>query len=273
MAKNKWARWIGGGIGWGVGGPIGAIIGYALGRLVDNATTVTGQTYTTGGANSSSGSFTSNEDFNKAFVVLSAAVMKADGKVLKSELDYVKSFFIRNFGETDAKEYLLVLREVLKQDIDVQGVCEQIRQYMDTSLRLQILHYLFGIAKADGEVEQSELNVIRAIAGYLGLSEREFLGVQAMFFGRSYSSSGSSNSGQSRGSYRSSQYSIKSSYTILEIDESATDDQVKKAYRKMAIKYHPDKLQHLEEAHQKAGQEKFLKVQEAYEAIKKSRGI
>jgi DnaJ like chaperone protein len=271
MAKSKWARWIGGGIGWGVGGPLGAIIGFALGRLVDNATSVGGQTFTAGGGSSASGNFTSNEDFNKAFVVLSAAVMKADGKVLKSELDYVKNFFVRNFGETDAKEYLLVLREVLKQSIDVQGVCEQIRQYMDTSLRLQILHYLFGIAKADGDVEQSELNVIRTIASYLGLSEREFLGVQAMFFGRSYS--GSSSSGQSGSQYRSRQYSIKSYYTILEIDESATDDQLKKAYRKMAVKYHPDKLQHLEEAHQKAGKDKFLKVQEAYEAIKKSRGL
>jgi DnaJ like chaperone protein len=270
MAKSKWGRWIGGGLGWGVGGPIGAIIGFALGSLVDNASSIGGQAFA--GAASSAGSTTSNQDFNKAFVVLSAAVMKADGKVLKAELDYVKNFFVRNFGETDAKEYLLVLREVLKQDIDVQGVCEQVRQFMDASLRLQILHYLFGIAKSDGEIEQSELNIIRTIAGYLGLSEREFLAVQAMFFGRSYSNAGSS-SGRSGSNYRSSQYSLKSAYTILEIDESATDDQVKKAYRKMAIKYHPDKLQHLEEAHQKAGQEKFLKVQEAYENIKKSRGL
>lgn len=270
--KNKWGRWIGGGIGWGVGGPIGAIIGFALGSLVDNASSIGGDAFSN--ASSSAGSGTSNQDFNKAFVVLSAAVMKADGKVLKSELDYVKNFFIRNFGETDAKEYLLVLREVLKQDIDVQGVCEQVRHYMDTSLRLQILHYLFGIAKADGTVEQSELNVIRTIAGYLGLSEREFLGVQAMFFGRSYSYSGSAGSGQSSGSsYSSSRYSLKSAYAILEIDESASDDEVKKAYRKMAVKYHPDKLQHLEEAHQKAGKDKFLKVQEAYENIKKSRGL
>lgn len=268
MANKKWGRWIGAGIGFGVGNFIGAIIGFAIGSLLDNTSAkFGGQSFA--GSNSG-GKFTSNEDFNKAFVVLSAAVMKADGKVLKSELDFVKNFFIRNFGEADAKEYLLVLREVLKQDIKVQEVCEQVRHYMSASLRLQILHYLFGIAKADGQIEASEIQVIRTIAGYLGLSEREFLSVQAMFFGQSYS--GSSSQGSAGGSYRS-QNSIKTAYTILELDDSATDDEVKKAYRKMVIKYHPDKLEHLEEAHKKAGKEKFLKVQEAYETVKKARGL
>lgn len=260
MAKgSKWGRWIGGGIGWGVGGPIGAIIGFAIGSLIDNhGKAMVGQEEYEAGSNQSKG-FTSNQDFNKAFVVLSAAVMRADGKVMKAELEFVKRFFIRNFGETDAKEYLLVLREVLKQDFPIEGVCEQIRHFMSKPLRLQIMHYLFGIAQADGDIDVTEINVIRNIARHLGITDREFLSIQAMFSGGSYDNS--------------SAVTPKSAYTILEIDEKATDEEVKKAYRKMVVKYHPDKLQHLEESHQKAGKEKFLKVQEAYEKIKKSRGL
>lgn len=261
MAKrNNWARWICLAIGYAVFGFFGAIIGYFIGSLIDNRGKVNLGQQGNGNGGYQGQSFTSSEDFNKAFVVLSAAVMRADGKVMKVELEFVKRFFIRNFGETDAKRYLLTLREVLKQDYPIEGVCEQIRQYMSKSLRLQILHYLFGIAKADGDIDTSEINVIRNIARHLGLTDREFLSLQAMFSGASYGES-------------SSTITPKSAYTILEIDETATDDEVKKAYRKMVVKYHPDKLQHLEESHQKAGQEKFLKVQEAYERIKKSRGL
>lgn len=256
-SKNKWAKWIGGGIGWGFGGPIGAIIGYAVGSMIDRhgsalQTESYQEEYQRSRGRNRGPNFTSNQDFNKAFVVLSAAVMKADGKVLKAELDYVKKFFITNFGESEAKDYLLILREVIKQDFPVDGVCEQIRHHMDPSLRLQILHYLFGIAKADGQVDESEVNVIKRIAFKLGLSDREFISIQAMFYDGAKPAS---------------------AYAILEIEESATDDEVKKAYRKMAIKYHPDKLENLSESHQKSGKENFVKVQAAYEKIKKSRGM
>jgi DnaJ like chaperone protein len=59
----------------------------------------------------------------------------------------------------------------------------------------------------------------------------------------------------------------------LEIDSSATDDEVKKAYRKQAMKHHPDKVSHLGEEIRKAAEEKFQKLNEAYERIKSARGI
>ena len=67
--------------------------------------------------------------------------------------------------------------------------------------------------------------------------------------------------------------SADDAYKILEIEKSATDSEIKKAYRNMAKKYHPDKLQHMDEAYQKGAQEKFNKVQEAYEQIQKERGL
>ena len=65
-----------------------------------------------------------------SLLVLVAAVMKADGKVVKSELDYVKQFFVRQFGQESAKQALLMLKDILKQEIPVRDVCLQIsRKY------------------------------------------------------------------------------------------------------------------------------------------------
>jgi DnaJ like chaperone protein len=176
--------------------------------------------------------------------------MKSDGKTLKSELDYVKKFLTLQFGEDKALQQILMLKEILKQDIPLHDVCIQIKQYMPHSERLQIIHYLFGISKADGHVHDLELQTIHTIANYLGVSAADFNSLKAMYFRDSFSD-----------------------YKILEIEKTATDDEVKKAYRKMAVKFHPDKVAALGEEIQKGANEKFQKVQEAYENIKKQRGF
>jgi DnaJ like chaperone protein len=109
---------------------------------------------------------------------------------------------------------------------------------------------LFGIAKADGLVTENEVNAIKRIAGYLYINQYDFESIKAMFYD-----------------------STDASYRILEIDKSASDTEVKKAYRKMVKKYHPDKLQHLGEEHIEGAEEKFRQVQKAYEQIQKERGM
>ena len=115
-------------------------------------------------------------------IVLSAAVMKADERILKSELDYVKRFFVSNFGQQQAERYVLTLREVLKQDVDTRAVCRQIRGMMEHSKRLLLLQYLFGIAQADGHVDVREVEVIRQMAGWLGISEKDRKSIEATFY-------------------------------------------------------------------------------------------
>lgn len=239
----KYGKWLAGGLGWAFGGPIGAILGFVLGSVYDNADEVT-VTQGRGRTSSRSG------DFAASLLVLTAAVMKADNRILKAELDYVKQFFLRQFGEHYAKEQLLVLREMLKQDIPVRDVCQQIKQHLDHPSRLQLLHYLFGIALSDGEAHPLEVKLIEEIADYLGINAADFGSIKAMFV-----------------------KDTKAAYHILEIEQSATDDEVKKAYRKMAVKYHPDKVSHLGEEFQKAAKEKFQKVNDAFQQIKKERGF
>jgi DnaJ like chaperone protein len=240
----KFAKWVLGGLGWALMPPIGGILGFVVGSLIDNVTP--GQS----GNQYQPGQPTTQGGYIMSLLVLVAGVMKADGKVLKSELDYTKDFFIRSFGPAAAGEAIKILRDLLKQNIPVTEVSQQIRQNMDQPSRLQLLHFLFGIAAADGIVHESEHQLIRHIAEQMGIGEKDYQSIESMFVANT-----------------------DAAYKILEAEPTASDEDLKKAYRKMALKYHPDKVHYLGEDIQKGANEKFQKVNEAWEIIKKQRGI
>ena len=237
-------KWIAGALGWAMFGPIGGILGYYFASRVEKlaeATMVYGedQTWNQGQRNS----------FFMSLLVLSAAVIKADGKVTQQEISTLRSFFTRNFGEQAGNEAEEIVKELIKKDYNLYEVCNQIRSCMDYSQRLHLYHYLVSLGACDG-LHPREVDVLETIASYIGLSKSEMDSIFAQF-----------------------RPNNDSNYRILEIEPSATDDEVKKAYRKMAIKYHPDKVATLGEDVQKAAEEKFKAVNQAYEAICKERGI
>jgi DnaJ like chaperone protein len=234
----KYGKWIAGGLGWAFLGPIGGIIGFALGSLFESSeqTVYTGQT--------------SRNSFLVSLIVLVAEVMRADGKVVRAELEYVKQYFLRSFGESASKEALMLLRDILKKEVPLKDVCHQVRDNMDYPSRLQLLHLLFGISNADGILHPSEINVITNIASYIGVSSADFESIKSMFYD-----------------------SVESCYKVLEVTPTATNEEIKKAYRNMALKHHPDKVSYLGEDIRKTAEEKFQKVNEAYEKIKKERGF
>jgi DnaJ like chaperone protein len=249
----SFGKWIGGALGWAMGGPIGGIIGFAIGAMADDKSFKDVQTGTRQQTQPNYQQYrhqTRSGDFASALLVLSAAVMKADNRLLKSELDFIRDFYTRQFGSAAAAQHIGVLKELLQKDIPVREVCEQIRYYMEHPMRLQLMYYLFGIAKADGNVDKAELHMIEMIANHIGLNAKDYESLKAMHY-----------------------KDTESAFKILEIDSTASDDEVKKAYRKMAMKYHPDKVRGLGEQHEKSANEKFIKVQEAYEQIKKERNI
>ena len=223
-----------------------ALAGFFLGSFFDEAEIINQkpQTETIGKAQITQG------DYMFSLLVLVTAVLKADGKILRSELDYVKEFLIRSFGIEGAKQALVILKDLTHQNIPVADICNQIRKYVDYSSRLQLVHFLFGIANADGLVHPDELSLIRQIATGLGVSEADYKSLEAMFVPKT-----------------------DWAFDILEIPQSATNEEIKKAYRKMALKYHPDKVSYLGEDVQKAANEKFQKLNEAYQLIVKERSI
>jgi len=243
----SFSKWIGASLGWSFGGPIGAIIGLALGSMVDGMAkgkrgAISRQRYQ---------SQTQSGDFEISLLILSSIVIKADGKQDQRELDFVRQQFVGMYGKERANHAFKLFKNINKQtNISTRQVCLQIKQMMDHPSRLQLMHFLFGIAKADGLVTEDEVRLIHTIAGYLGISPRDFESIKAMFYS-----------------------SRENAYKILEIAKTATDIEIKKAYRKMAKKYHPDKVMHLGKEHQKGAKEKFRQVQEAYEQLQKERGF
>lgn len=238
----SWNKWLWGGLGWAFGGPIGGVIGFALGAVTDEAISKTGT--------ATEGAQTRPGDFGAALLILCAAVMKSDNRVMKSELEFVKQFFIKQFGAEHAQQRMLLFKEILKQEYSLPDVCHQIAQNLDYQSRLQMLHLLFGVSNADGEIHSAEIDILQRIGEYMGISFADYNSIKAMFV-----------------------KDTTSAYRVLEVEPTSSDEEIKKAYRRLAVMHHPDKVHHLGEDFQKDAQEKFKQINEAYEQIKKERGI
>jgi len=234
---------LGAALGWWMLGPLGVIMGIVLGHLAEEKTSFVKDRDDLTGRSSRSG-------FLASLLVLIAAIMKADGKVVKAELDFVKRSLIHTFGEDQAQQALLMLRDILKQSVPIMDVVHQIRVNLDYSSRLELLHLMYGIALADHHLSHEELSLIQSISSGLGISESDFLSIRSLF-----------------------QDDLASAYRVLEIDDAVLDDQVKKAYRRMALRYHPDKVTQFGDDVKRSAEEKFRKVNNAYERIKKARGM
>ncbi len=225
----------------------GAVLGFILGTVIDN------WNRSSGGFNSvfkTESSTVSPGDFELNLLSLASLVIKADGQVSQTEMDYVRTYFVQAYGKERANATFRTFNEVIKnREISAQRIGLYLQQRTKYEVRLQILHFLFSIAQADGNISNSELSQLQSIARFLALNNRDFESIKAMFF-----------------------KSADNAYKILEIEKSATDAEVKKAFRTMAKKYHPDKLQHMDEAYRSGAEDKFRMVQEAYEKIQKERG-
>jgi len=243
----SFTKWLGAGLGWTLGGPIGGILGYVLGSFVDGFSEADLEI---GRQSSQTSTATTSGDFEISLLILAAVVIKTDGKIDKRELDFVRSSFVGMYGKERAnKAFKLFSGIIKKNDISTRQVCLQIRQHMTHASRLQLLHFLFNIAKADGSVSQAEMEIIRKISGYLNINNNDFESIKAMFYDSS-----------------------SNAYKILEINKNASNEEVKKAYRRLVKKHHPDKLRHLGDELVKGAEDKFRKIQTAYEQIQKERG-
>lgn len=243
-------KWLGALVGFFVRGLSGAILGFFVGSIIDGffgsgkgrARTVF-EDYTRPNV--------SPADFELNLLSLCSIVIKADGQVSQSEMDYVRQYFVGTYGKDKANAIFRTFNEVnKKREISAERICTFLAQRTRYEVRLQLLHFLFGIAQSDGGISNPEVLKIREIAGYLRVSLNEFESIKAMFV-----------------------KSADNSYKILNIEKSVSDAELKKAYREMAKKYHPDRVNTKDEAIKKGAEEKFKQVQTAYETIQKERGL
>lgn len=254
-------KWIGGIIGFMAGGPLGALAGYALGSLLEK-----GISGVAGGERQAIGdvdeSYGQRNSFLFSLLVMASHIIKSDGKVMHSEMEYVRRFLRANFGEeavAQGNQILLNLFEEQKRMNASNPLAfknlifqcgTQIRNNLRYEERLQLLSFLAMIAKSDGNICDAEIKALKEAANAMGLSADE---VESML-----------NLGGK---------TIDEAYKVLEVAPTATDEEVKAAYRKMALKHHPDRVASLGEDVRKAAEEKFRQINEAKELIYKSRGI
>ena len=255
-------KWIGGVIGFMAGGPLGALAGFALGSLFDVNTNSTDGNYNQGQTFEDNRYAGQRNSFLFSMLVMASYIIRADGRIMHSEMEYVRRFLRANFGESavgEGEQILLNLFEQAKQ-MDKQNPMAfkntirdcgaQIAANLPYEARLQLLDFLINITKSDGNVCKEEIEALKEVARYIGLSAQE---VESML-----------NLGGS---------SLDEAYKVLEVDPSATNDEVRAAYRSLALKHHPDKVAMLGEDIKKAAEEKFQSINNAKEIIYKARGI
>ena len=260
-------KWIGGVLGFMAFGPLGALAGIILGSFFEEGANMTGQSF--GGGPNYDDEYTRRDlyagernSFLFSMLVMASYIIRADGKIMHSEMEYVRQFLRRNFGEiavSQGEEILLKLFDQAKRmdqennmgfKNTIRECGTQIAYNLSYEERLQLLAFLAEIAKSDGNVCAAEINALKEVAMAMGMSDRE---VESML--------------NLKGS------SLDDAYKVLEIEPTATDEEVRAAYRRMAVKHHPDKVASLGEDIRKAANEKFQKINEAKERIYQSRGL
>ena len=270
MATGKW---IGGFIGWMAGGPLGALAGYLLGSVFDSVLDGSNNVDNGGARQHSYQDYSTmyqqayrqrqmqgdRNSFLFSLLVLSSYIIKADGKAMHSEMELVRQMLRQNFGESAVQQGNEVLNRLFDEQKregwqlfkqTVQQCCSQINRQMDYSQRLQLLNYLVMVAKADGSVPQSEITALKETAQWMGLRTSEVDQMLHLDGG-----------------------TLEDAYKVLGVSPDATDDELKKAYRKLALEHHPDKVAALGDDVRKAAEKKFQEINAAKDRIWKARGL
>lgn len=267
-------KWIGGILGFIQGGPLGALAGFALGYLYERGMVQVGTNepyiesdYYQNHARTRQKpqvDIGQRNSFLFSLLVLASYIIRADGKVMHSEMEYVRKFIRTNFGDAAVSQANDILRKLFDEqkrmdasqngsyeDIVMQS-CDQISSNMDYSSRLQLLSFLAELCRADGVVANVEVDSLRKVAQRLRLNAQE---VDSML------------------NLHDASTNLDAAYKVLGISPDATDDEVRKAYRQLALKHHPDRVATLGEDVRKAAEKKLQEINAAKDLIFKARGL
>jgi DnaJ like chaperone protein len=265
-------KWIGGILGFMSAGPLGMLAGIALGGLFDKMLdgVNTPESQGTFGGNSGYQSQGRNYEQQRVYegqrnsflfsmLVLASYIIKADGKVMHSEMELVRNVLRQNFGESARLQGDDILHKLFDEQKrvgwaafknTVRQCCEQIARNMEYSQRLQLLNFLILISQADGRVDATEVTAMKECAQWMQMSADEIDSMLGL-----------------------GKDDLEAAYQVLGVSPDASDAEVKRAYRRLALNHHPDKVAALGEDVRKAAEKKFQKINEAKERIWKARGL
>ena len=242
-----WGKIIGGTTGFAFGGPIGALIGTAAGHAIDRMT-----------INSVDAPIDEEKSkqkiaFTIGVIVLSAKMAKADGVVTRNEISAFKSMF--RVPDNETKNVARVWDLARKDSSGFEIYARQIARLFNSSSPVLegLLGNLICIAKADGEIHVNEKEYLERIAEIFGFDGQKFqnlLGVHGAL-------------------------EEDSPFNVLGIESSATDVEIKTAYRELTLKNHPDKLiaEGMPEEFILQANDKMASINNAYNELKRIRNL
>lgn len=235
----KYEKWLGAGIGWMVtGNPLGGILGFLAGNYLTDKNKSDAQKLSSG-----------ISELEVNILVLASHLIKIDGKISSSEISFTTSFLDEHFDPQLSQERAQVLHHCLHKEYDLGIVCDQIRIYTKLHTRIQVVRFLLELAKCDGELNQQENYFIFRVAGYMNVNDVEFRKLKSEI-----------------------SETMLNYYDVLEVTKTASPEEVRRSYRKLVLKYHPDRNKTLSDAEKKKLTEKLLAIQEAYRVAKQNFG-
>ena len=238
------------------GNIVGGFIGFVIGYIIEEALSGNIEVNSKSVFEEEKVQYTPYQTYLLALV---SEVVKADGYINKEEVYYIKSYLLNQFGSVYSNLMLKTLKLNVDKKFDTEIVAEKLKEITNQEQRRNLVQFLYGITLQNGAISNAEKAIIQKIASTIGLSQSEYENIVA----------GNKQSNKSRSSSSKSNTFGYNPYKILNITESATDQEVKKAYRQMVLKYHPDKS----DANDEVANEKFNQISEAYHIIKKRRNI